>query len=195
MADDTAEAMKTLGLKNVCLFGASQGGMIAQIIAIKYPRLVGRLVLGSSACRADRERSAVIEEWIELAKAGKAKELYLSFGEKIYPAEIFEKFRGTLAEMSKSVSAGDLERFVILAEGTRGFDVTNELDTIRIPVLAIGDRTDAVLGSEATEEIARAMKNDPGFKKYMYTSYGHAVYDTAPDFTKRIFDFFTEVRT
>ena len=34
MARDTAEAMRALSLSDVYLFGASQGGMIAQVIAI-----------------------------------------------------------------------------------------------------------------------------------------------------------------
>ena len=40
MARDTAEAIQNLGLQEICLFGASQGGMIAQEIAIGYPEMV-----------------------------------------------------------------------------------------------------------------------------------------------------------
>ena len=49
MAEDTAEAMKELGLKDTFLFGASQGGMMAQVIAIRHPELVAKLVLGSTS--------------------------------------------------------------------------------------------------------------------------------------------------
>ena len=44
MARDTAAAFKALGLRDVCLFGASQGGMIAMVLAIEYPELVGKMV-------------------------------------------------------------------------------------------------------------------------------------------------------
>lgn len=37
MADDIAEAMKNLGISNADIFGFSQGGMIAQDLAIRYP--------------------------------------------------------------------------------------------------------------------------------------------------------------
>ena len=70
MADDTVKAMNKIGLKNVCLFGASQGGMIAEAIAIKYSELVEKLVLGSSACCINQKASSVIGEWIKLAKSG-----------------------------------------------------------------------------------------------------------------------------
>ncbi len=190
MADDTAAVMRALGLKNVCLFGASQGGMMAEVIAVKYPDLVGKLALGSTACRIDGTRAAVIGEWTRLAGEGKAEELYLSFGKSIYPESVFTQYRGALAAMSKSVTAEDLKRFVILAEGTAGFDIKDELAQIRCPVLAIGDHTDAVLGADAAYEIAGALKANPGFELYMYPSYGHAAYDTAPDYAKRLYDFF-----
>ena len=37
MAEDTAEAIRLLGLEQACIFGASQGGTIAIIIAARYP--------------------------------------------------------------------------------------------------------------------------------------------------------------
>ena len=49
MAQDTAEAFQILGLKNVCLFGASQGGMIGLVLAIEHPELIRKMVLGSTS--------------------------------------------------------------------------------------------------------------------------------------------------
>ena len=43
MAEDTAEAMKRLGLKDACVMGCSQGGMMAQVLAAKHPELVSQL--------------------------------------------------------------------------------------------------------------------------------------------------------
>ena len=62
MADDTAKAMKELGLKDVYLFGASQGGMIAMTIAIRYPELVKKLVLGNTSSHVKPEQRAVLPE-------------------------------------------------------------------------------------------------------------------------------------
>ena len=50
MAEDTAEALKALGLDEVNLFGASQGGMMAMDMAISHPEMVKALILGSIAC-------------------------------------------------------------------------------------------------------------------------------------------------
>lgn len=190
MARDTAEAFRALGLKDVCLFGASQGGMIALVLAIEYPELVGRMVLGSSSANVREAQYRVIEKWIRLAKAGDREGLYLAFGREIYPPAVFEQYREALIAAAGTVTDRDLERFVILAEGTKGFDVVKELDRIRCPVLAIGVFEDSVLDSDATMEIAEKLDVRPDFRLYIYTGYGHAAFDTAPDYKERILRFF-----
>lgn len=190
MARDTVEAMKALGLKKVCLFGASQGGMMALVIAIEFPELVARMVLGSSSAHVREEQYRVIENWIRLAKAGDREGLYLSFGRELYPPAMFEQYREILLAAADTVSEEELARFVILAEGTKGFDVVNELGKIQCPVLAIGVFEDSVLDSDATMEIAEKLDDSPSFQLYMYTGYGHAAFDTAPDYRQRILRFF-----
>lgn len=190
MARDTAEAFRMLGLKNVCLFGASQGGMIAQVIAIENPELVGKMVLGSSSSHVRRAQYQVLKNWIRLAKNKDRVGLYLAFGREIYPPAVFEQYREVLEKTAETVTDAELERFIILAEGTRGFHVTEELGRIRCPVMAIGAYEDSVLDSDATMEIAEKLDGRPDFQLYLYVGYGHAAYDTAPDYRERILQFF-----
>ncbi len=189
MARDTAEAFKALGLKKVFLFGASQGGMIAQVIAVEHPELVAKLVLGSSSAHVKPEQYAVLEEWIRLAKAGDREGLYLDFGREIYPPKVYESSLDALKEAAKTVTERDLERFVILAEGTKDFNIADELGRIQCPVLAIGVFEDKVLDSDATMEIAEKLDVRPDFRLYMYIGFGHAAFDTAPDYRERILRF------
>ena len=192
MARDTAEAMLALGLKDVYLFGASQGGMMALVIAIEYPGLVKKLVLGSTSAHVLPEQFRSIERWIALAEANDPVGLYLSFGEKIYPPAVFAQFREALIAAGKTVTAAELRRFIILARGIEGFDVSNRVAEIQCPVLAIGVFEDAVLDSDATMEIAEKLDLKPDFRLYLYTGYGHAACDTAPDYRERIKRFFED---
>lgn len=194
MARDTAEALQALGLGPVCLFGASQGGMIAMRLAIEHPDLVSKLILGSTSSHITEEQYRVIDGWVRLARAGKAEELYLAFGQAIYPQQVYEQAKGLLTESAKGVTEEDLRRFVILAEGIRGFDVTDQLGKIACPVLVIGSADDRVLGSEASETIAEALQDRPECELYLYDGYGHAVYDLAPDYKQRMLNFFTRER-
>jgi len=189
MGRDTAAAMAALGLRDVYLFGASQGGMIAQVIAIEHPELVNRVVLGSTASHAEKALSPLFDRWIALAEAGDGVGLYLAFGEAIFPPEVFEASRQALSDAGRTVTDEELRRFVILAKGTEDFSVAGELDRIRCPVLAIGSYEDRVLDSDATMEIAERLDLPPQ-ELYLYTGYGHAAFDTAPDYKERILRFF-----
>ena len=190
MALDTAEAIKTLGLRDIYLFGASQGGMLALVIAIEFPELVKKLALGSTTSNVTDERYEKVEKWIQLAEKRDGVGLYLGFGRDVYPPEIFEQSRELLASIGVSVTEEEFERFIILAKGTKGFYVTDELGKIQCPVLAIGVFEDEVLDSDATMEIAEKLDHRPDFRLYMYIGYGHAAYDTAPDYRDRLLRFF-----
>lgn len=53
-ATDTAAFAAALGLRHVDVLGFSLGGHVAQDLALRYPRLVRRLVLGGTAPQAPR---------------------------------------------------------------------------------------------------------------------------------------------
>lgn len=190
MARDTAQAFQKLGLKDVCLFGASQGGMIALVIAIEHPELVRKMALGSTSAHVKEAQYRVLERWARLAREKDAAGLYLSFGREIYPPEVYEQYRETLIAAARSVTDEDLERFIISVEGTKGFNVVDQLDRIRCPVLALGVYEDGVLDADATMEIAENLDGCPDFRLYMYIGYGHAAFDTAPDYRERLLNFF-----
>ena len=184
MARDTADALKCLQIGPAFFFGASQGGMIALQIAVEYPDLVKGMVLGSTSAKAVQNN--VVADWIQLAKAGEPKALYLAFGKALYPNPVYEQSKGFLIEAATSVTDEDLRRFVVLAEGMNGFDILHDLERICCPVLVIGSEDDLVLGSEPSLQIAERIKNA---KLYLYDGYGHAAFDLAPDYKIRMLRF------
>ena len=186
MARDTAEKMKELGLEDVCLFGASQGGMMAMLIAAWYPELVHKLVLGSTAAKISDLGNSVIGGWVSMAEKRDGAALYLDFLKKVYPSYLFDQFRDIFIATGKSVTEEEFARFIIIAKGAVDFDATSELDKIKCPVLVVGSEDDAGLGSAASYDIARRL----GCRIHMYKDYGHDCYDTAPDFRDRMFKFF-----
>ncbi len=188
MARDTAGKMKELGLSDVCLFGASQGGMMAMLIAAWYPELVHKLVLGSTAAKISDMGNSVIGGWVSLAEKRDGAALYLDFLKKVYPSYLFDQFKDIFIATGKSVTEEEFARFIIIAKGAVDFDATSELDKIKCPVLVVGSEDDAVLGSAPSYDIARRL----GCRIHMYKDYGHDCYDTAPDFRDRMFKFFDE---
>ena len=190
MARDTAEAFRAMDIAHAAVFGASQGGMIALCLAAEHPELVSRLVLGSSAARVDEARYALFAGWIDLANAGKSRELNLAFGEALYPAPVFAAAREQLLSQADAFTPEDLRRFIILAEALRGFDVRANLGQVACPVLVLGAKDDRVLGAEASEEIFRRLPARAENELFLYEAgFGHAAFDTAPDYKERILRF------
>lgn len=189
MAEDTAKAFIKVGLYNVDIFGASQGGMIAMTMAINNPELVHALIIGSSTAKIDKEDFAIFDNWIKLAKEERTEELYLTFAKDLFSAEMLENSRDLWINLSKAVKKEDLERFVILAEGMRGFDITSELKKVTCPVLSLGSNADNLFKKGESEQIVNYLVNSKCSEKYMYDGYGHAVFDCTPDFQKRMLEF------
>ena len=193
MANDTAAAFESLGLENIYLFGASQGGMMAMLIALDHPHLVKKLALGCTAARLPAAQAEVFTAWLHLAETGERKKLYECFAEAIYPPALFKKYRPVLGLLAKGVTQEDLKRFITLAEGTAAYDILERVPAIRQPVLVLGAEDDGVLGPQAAKELAAALQNNPHATCHIYEpGYGHAAYDTAPDFGERVYAFFSD---
>ena len=62
---------------------------------------------------------------------------------------------------------------------------------LKQPVLVLGAEDDGVLGPQAAKALAAALKDNPHASCHIYEpGYGHAAYDTAPDFGERMYTFF-----
>lgn len=190
MAEDTVTVFEELGLKDIYLFGASQGGMIAMTIAISHPELVAKLALGSTSASVRTEDLNSFPTWVDLAERRDAAALYQAFAKALYPEETYKAYKDVFNMMASTVTEEDLRRFVIQAKGTEGFDVLDRLSEIRCPVLLLGANDDAVLKPEASEAIIEKLSGREDFEYFMYDGYGHAAFDTAPDYKERLLKFF-----
>lgn len=188
-ARDTATAIHALGLERASIVGASYGGMAAMVIATQQPKLVEKMVSASSSVRVTEEDFKTIGSWVRLAEEGDAEGLYLAFGEALYPLAVYKQSRDLLIDMAKTVTKEELRRFIIFAEGMKGFDITDRLDQIQCPALAIWDRQDRVFCAAAMENLVQTSGQRSAFEVFLYDGYGHAVYDMAPDFKERMLRF------
>lgn len=186
MAKDTAEAMKTLNIENADVFGASQGGMIAQYLAIDFPELVHKLILGSTLARANETAAKTVGEWICLAQEKNEDGLLESFADKVYSEATLAKCREMLIAVGRGISDEEYRRFIILAKACEGFDCLDELSAVKCPTLVIGSEGDRVVTAQGSRQIAEAL----GCEMYLYDeSYGHGVYDEAADYKERCLNF------
>ena len=185
MAEDTVQVLREIGIREADFIGISQGGMMAQYIALEHPDMVHKLVLGSTAAAVRSDTGSTTGSWSRDAEEGNAEKLVADFMNRIYTPGFSNTFRDQFAHMASELTAEDLARFTVLAKAAEGFDVSERLGEIRCPVFAIGAENDAVCPPSCSVEIAEKT----GGEVYIYPDYGHAVYDEAPDYRQRILDF------
>ncbi len=186
LTDDIARAMAILEISKADVFGVSLGGMIAQRLAIRYPDRVRKMVIGSSIARQNAITKSVFDRFYALATAGKTRELNHFFWEKVYSPGTLQQFGDALKAIENEGGAEDLIRFARLIDAARRFDTWAELKKIACPTLVIGATEDQAVTAEASAELAKEI----GCECYLYSDYGHAVYDEASDYKERLDRFF-----
>ena len=185
MAKDYIAAFETLGLKDVAIYGISQGGMIALTLTLLRPDLVSALVLGSTSARVSEASRPVIKEWNTLAEAKNEKGLIDSFIKYVYSPAFVDQFGPMIADSLKGITDDEYRRLAILTGRMNEYDVYSRLGEIKCPTLILGGDEDAVLGQTAATELSEIK----GSELYVFKGYGHAVYDENPEFKERANEF------
>ena len=182
MADDLDAIMKKLGIGSAHVFGVSQGGMIAQQLALRHPDKVKSLVLAVTASRPNDIMKDSLETWLRMADKDDYKGIMLDTAERSYTGAYLERGR-KMNNLLALAKPKDYSRFRILCESCLEHDTYDNLNKINCPSLIIGADRDMVLGGEASEELAERI---PGAELYMYEGYSHGVYEQAKDFNGRV---------
>lgn len=186
MAEDTVRVCKYLGLENIYLFGASQGGMIAQYIAAFHPELVKKLFLASTILKIADGYRHVMENWYRLALNGNMKELRININNQCYTEKTVQMLMSKFEFVPSDEDDEKCKRFSVFAKAILDFDSTSFAGKIKCPTVAVGGGKDAVFGGDSSRLLAERI----GTECYIYEDYAHAVYDEAPDYTERIYSFF-----
>lgn len=186
MAHDQAEAMTTLGIPKADILGISQGGMIAQYLAIDHPDLVGKLILAVTSAKPNETIEKVVGAWIEMAAQGNYKGLMIDTAEKSYSANYLKKYRRLYPFLGKTGKPRSFERFLIQAASCIKHNAYDELHKIMCPALVIGGDCDQIVGTASAPAIAARIS---GSELFLYEGLGHAAYEEAKDFHARILHF------
>ncbi|MCR4740932.1 MAG: alpha/beta hydrolase [Lachnospiraceae bacterium] len=192
MADDQVRAMEILGIGKASVCGVSQGGMIAQCIAIYHPEVLDRLILAVTAPSANEVVQSVVSGWIEMAKNEDHVKLMTDTAEKMYSDRFLEKNGRLFPVLARFTKPSGYERFLRNADAILRFDVRNELGKITAPTLIIAGGDDKTVGNDAVTQLSERI---PGSVRFVYEGLGHGAFEEAGDFYDRIFAFLRETGT
>lgn len=186
MARDLAIVLKELNIYKSSIIGISQGGMIAQHLAIDYPEFVDKLVLGVTVAKANENVKSVVSNWIEMAKVGDYKRIIIDTTEKSYSEDGIKKYRWLYPIITRVGNPKDFTRFIIQANACINHDAYDKLSMIKCDTLVIGGYSDKIVGPNSSEEISRQIPNS---KLVVFKGLGHMAYEEAKDFNTIVLNF------
>ena len=182
LADGTARVMDALGIAGACVFGVSLGGMIAQELAIRYPHLVRKLILGVTASRTNETMRGVVSRWILCAEQGQFGAIVRDMLKVLYSESYVRRYGWLFPLLAKFAKPKNDVRFLRLAKACLTCNTYDRLEQIACPTLVLGGAEDRIVSSEASLEMAEKL----GCKVHLYEGLGHAAYEEAADFNERI---------
>lgn len=186
MAADVAEAMETLNLDAAYVMGISQGGMIAQWLAVDFPERVQRLILAVTTAKPSQLARERIEHWQKLSQSGNFKHLMLDIAQHSYTQKSYQKWRLLYNIMGRLGRMKDEKRIVIQSQSCLEHNSLEVLKEIQCPTLVLGALEDDVIGVKGSKELAKAIS---GCQLLILNHSGHALYEENKVFQEAVCGF------
>jgi pimeloyl-ACP methyl ester carboxylesterase len=174
LVGDAAGLLEKLGVASAHIYGVSMGGMVAQELALRYPKLVSSLILGATTCGGSHALMPSQETLQKLfgimtlspdeaVRVSTSVTFSVAFIER-HPARINEwLIKG--AESPPSPMG-----FKRQAEAMAGFDTYDRLKQIRVPTLIMAGTADQLIPAENSRILASRI---PNAKLVLFEGAGH----------------------
>ncbi len=158
-ADDLKALLDRVNIKKAHVVGLSNGGMVAQHLAVKYPEKLGALALVDTTSHIDTLLDLILKSWI---KATELKDNLFRFDVAlplIFSGDFIERNLGaieTLREMSAQKAA---EPIINLAKGCRTHNIKDRLSEIKAPTLIIVGEDDILIPLKHSRALHEGIPN------------------------------------
>ena len=186
MAADVAEAMEAMNLDTAYVMGISQGGMIAQWLAVDFPEKVQKLILAVTTAKPSQLARERIEHWQQLSQSGNFKHLMLDIAKHSYTQKSYQKSRLLYNIMGRLGRIKDEKRIAIQSQSCLTHDSLEVLKEIHCPTLILGALEDDVVGVDGSKELAKAIS---GCQLLILKHSGHALYEENKVFQEAVCEF------
>lgn len=186
MARDLKTAMEMLGISKADVFGVSQGGMIAQWLAIDNSQAIDKLVLVVTSSKQNDTIDTTVNSWMDMVKKDDFKNFAIDNFEKSYSEKYLKNYRFLYPVAVPFIKPKDTERFLRQAQACLTHDTSMYLKYIKRSTLVVGGGKDKIVTAEESVYLAENIENS---RLLMYENYGHALYEEAKDFQDKVLDF------
>ena len=161
MADDALAVLDAAGIETAHVVGASMGGVISQIVAVKHPHRVRSLTLVCTACRNHPWRQELLQSWAKTAEEKGMIEVGKEAAQWVMSPRSFRRLVPAFTWMGPLAALRPRHSFVSQIDAilnTRE-DLVDQLSTITAPTMVIVGNQDILTPRGDSEEIAERIPN------------------------------------
>jgi 3-oxoadipate enol-lactonase len=161
MAEDAIAVLDAAGIETAHVVGASMGGVISQIVAVKHPHRVRSLTLVCTACRNHPWRQELLQSWAKTAEEKGMIEVGKEAAQWVMSPRSFRRLVPAFTWMGPLAALRPRHSFVsqIHAILNTREDLVDQLSTITAPTMVIVGNQDILTPRGDSEEIAERIPN------------------------------------
>jgi 3-oxoadipate enol-lactonase len=141
-ANDLIALMDALGLQKAHLVGTSYGGELNLVMGIRYPERCHTLVIITSVSHSEPLAAAMVERWRLAAKLGDGPLFFRLIYADVYSQNFLAERPDLIPAAEERYALLDLPAAVRLIESFQRFNVTADLDKIKVPTCIVSAELD-----------------------------------------------------
>lgn len=155
MAEEALAVLDAEGVRSAHVLGASMGGVLAQILAVRHPERVRSLVLACTASRHLPWRRDLLEEWAALAERRGMRALAGKAVKWLVGPRQHRRFQLPFAVLSPFVLNVPAHAFAAQARAILAFpdDIRELLRSVAVPTMVIVGSQDILTPLADSEEL------------------------------------------
>ena len=189
MTDDAIAVLDAVGVSAAHVVGASMGGLIGQLMAVRYPERVLSLTLACSACRDHPWRRELMEQWMQTALEHGMGAMTRQAARWVMAPRSFRRLAPTFGWLGPLAMSRPAHAFASQVRAILAVDdsMADELSKIDVPTLVIVGNQDILTPRGDAEEIAERI---PGAELVVISGAAHGfMVEHASTFNTILFDF------
>lgn len=161
MADDAISVLDAVGVEHAHVVGASMGGAISQIVALKHPHRVRSLTLACTACRNHPWREELLTSWATRASEQGMGAMTREAARWVIGPRSFRRLLPAFGWLGPLAMGRPTHAFVAQVRAILATDATmaDQLSSITVPALVMVGNQDILTPRGDSEELAERLPN------------------------------------